>query len=284
MKRNQSSLLSDGGFLLLFVICFITILFMTGDPDRYIQNIILLNVAFLIAIVTYFTTVTTGLIMNILFIFGYGTFTLYQTVVAGDVIGTQNYFWLVMTPAFTFVTWMLTLAQKQLQTKNDLLEKTNASLATMDENTNLKNSRSFQKDATVFMALSVRYKIPLTLMVVNVKYWDELKRMISEEKMTEAMYDLSKLNETSIRTNDSLYMLSNENPTWGMLLFTDRMGANLVIDRLMQNVVEFNQVEFADKYKIELNLRMGAMEYDPEKIATPLDFIVQARKQLEYDV
>jgi GGDEF domain-containing protein len=284
MKRNQSSLLSDGGFLLLFVICFITILFTTGDPDRYIQNIILLNVAFLIAIVTYFTTVTTGLIMNILFIFGYGTFTLYQTVVAGDVIGTQNYFWLVMTPAFTFVTWMLTLAQKQLQTKNDLLEKTNASLATMDENTNLKNSRSFQKDATVFMALSVRYKIPLTLMVVNVKYWDELKRMISEEKMTEAMYDLSKLNETSIRTNDSLYMLSNENPTWGMLLFTDRMGANLVIDRLMQNVVEFNQVEFADKYKIELNLRMGAMEYDPEKIATPLDFIVQARKQLEYDV
>jgi GGDEF domain-containing protein len=257
---------------------------MAGDPDRYIQNIIFLNLAFLIAIVTYFTNVTAGLILNIVFIFGYGTFTLYQTVVVGDVIGSQNYFWLIMTPVFTVVTWMLTLAQKQLQAENEILQKTNDSLATMDENTNLKNSRSFQKDATVFMALSVRYKIPLTLMVVNVKYWDELKRMISEEKMTEAMYDLSKLNEMSIRTNDSLYMLNKENPTWGMLLFTDRVGANLVIERLMQSVIEFNNVEFAEKYKIELNLRIGAVEYDAETIVTPLDFILQARKQLEYDV
>jgi len=284
MKRKQNSIVSDGAFLLLLMICFVSILFMAGDPDRYIQNIIFLNVAFLIAIVTYFTTVTTGLILNIVFIFGFGTFTLYQTIVVGDVVGSQNYFWLIMTPLFTLVTWMLTSAQKQLQNENDQLHKRNDSQVTLDESTNLKNNLSFQKDATVFMALSARYKIPLTLMVVNVKYWDELKRMISEEKMTEAVYDLSILNENNIRTNDSLYMLDKENPTWGMLLFTDRMGANLVIDRLIESIAEFNKVEFAAKYKIELSLKIGAIEYDSELIESPIDFIVKARKQLEYDV
>lgn len=284
MKSKQSSLLSDGAFLLFFILCFISIVFTAGDPNRYIQNIIFLNVAFLIAIVTYFTTVTTGLILNIVFIFGYGTFTLYQTIVQGEAVGSQSYFWLIMTPLFTVSTWMLTLANKQLQGENDRLQKTNATLATMDENTNLRNSRSFHKDANVFMALSTRYQIPLTLLVINIRYWDEIRRLISEEQMTEAIYDVSKLSQTSIRTNDSLYMLDKDNLTWGMMLFTDREGANVVIERLKKKIITFNTVEFADKYKIDLNLKVGALEYQPEAIQTSLDFIVQARKQLEYDV
>ncbi|CAM4180489.1 GGDEF domain-containing protein [Paenibacillus endophyticus] len=284
MKRNQSSLMSDIAFLLLFLVCLISMMFTAGNSDQYILNIILLNVAFLIAIVTYFTTVTTGLILNIVFIFGYGTFTLYQTVAVGDVVSVQHYFWLIMTPIITAVTWMLTAANKQLQAEKDLLVKQNVSLATMDERTNLKNSRSFQKDATVFMALSTRYQIPLTLLVVTVKYWDELSRMISQDQMTEMIYDVSKLNETSIRLNDSLYMLNTETPTWGMLLFTDDDGANIVIKRLREKTESFNSVEFAGKYRVELKLTMSAVQYHPESIATPLDFIVQARKRLEYDV
>lgn len=283
MRRHQGGLISDSALLLLFVACFITVVFTAADPNRYVQNIIFLNVAFLIAVVTYFTTVTTGLILNILFVFGYGTFTLYQTVVQGGVISTQNYFWLIMTPVFTFIVWMLTNANKQLQLENEQLKKMNSSLATMDDKTNLKNSLSFQNDATIFMALSVRYSIPLTLLVVSVKYWDEIKRMVSEESLMEAVLDVSKVSQTSIRTNDALYMLNKDNPTWGMLLFTERAGADFVIERLRNRVDELNRGEYA-KYKVELVLKIGAIEYDRETIPTPLDFIVQAKKQLQYDV
>jgi GGDEF domain-containing protein len=284
MRTRQNSLVSDGAYLLLFVACFVSVVFTAGDPNTYIQNIIFLNLAFLIAIITYFTSVTTGLVLNILFIFGYGTFTMYQAVVVGGVVGTQNYFWLIMTPVFTLATWMLTYVNRQLQIENDQLRKTNVSLATVDANTNLKNTFSFQQDATLFMALSVRYNIQLTLMVLNVKYWDELRRMISEEQMFAALKDISEISQTSIRTNDSLYLLNNENPTWGMLLFTDREGANVVIKRLKQRAVELNATEYKNKYKVEINLKIGALEYHSETIESPLDWIVQARKQLEYDV
>ncbi|MFE5322813.1 GGDEF domain-containing protein [Paenibacillus sp. NPDC056579] len=284
MRRYPGSLVSDGAFLLLFIACFITIVFMAADPNRYIQNIIFLNVAFLIAVVTYFTTVTTGLILNILFVFGYGTFTLYQTVVQGGSISTQSYFWLVMTPIFTLLTWMFTSASRQLQLENEQLKKANASLATMDERTNLKNSLSFQNDAKIFMALSVRYNIPLTLLVIGVKYWDEIRRMISEEHLMEAVHEISKVSQTSIRTNDALYLFNKDTPTWGMLLFTDRPGADFVIERLRKRVDELNQGEYAEKYRVELVLKIGAIEYNRETIPTPLDFIVQAKKQLQYDV
>jgi GGDEF domain-containing protein len=277
-------MISDGAFLLLILTCFISIVFTAGNPNLYIQNIIFLNVAFLIAVITYFTTVTTGLILNVLFIFGYGTFTLYQTVVVGGLIGTQNYFWLIMTPLFTLTTWLLTLGNKQLQQENEKLLKANESLATIDARTSLKNTLSFQSDAAVFMALSVRYNIPLTLMVISVKYWDEIRRMIGEEQLMEAIRDLSKMNQISIRTNDSLYLLNKENPMWGMLLFTDLPGAMIVIERLRNQVDERNRNEFAGKYRVELILKMGACEYNSELIANPLEFITQAKKQLEFDV
>ncbi|MDO7908049.1 diguanylate cyclase [Paenibacillus sp. JX-17] len=283
--RRSSYLMSDGALLLLFILCFIAVVFTAQDPNLYFQNIVFLNAAFLIAIITYFTSLTTGLILNIVFIFGYGTFTLYQTVVRGDSVGMQNYFWLIMTPAFTVVTWMLTQGIRQLQEQNNQLQRTNSTLATMDEHTNLKNSRSFQKDATVFMALSKRYEIPLTLMVLNVKYWDELKRMISAEQVTETIYQVSQLSQTSIRSNDSLYMLGTEDhPTWGLLLFTDRPGANVVVDRLRLKMQELNQSDRSRKYEVELNLKIGAVQYEAEHMPTPMDLIVQAKKQLEYDV
>ncbi len=282
--RNQSSIISDSGFLLLIVLSFISIVFTAGDPNQYMQNIIFLNVAFLIAVITYFTNVTAGLILNLLFIFGFGTYTLYESLVVGGAISSPNYFWLLMTPLFTVVTWMFSYASRRLQSENEQLRKTNDRHATMDEKTNLRNSRSFQNDASIFMALSTRYQIPLTLLVINVKYWDELRRMISEDEMNDAILELSKVGQTSIRTNDALYMLNSDNPTWGMLLFTDRPGANIVIDRLRQKVKEMNTAEFSARYKVELSLKIGAVQYEQESLTTPLEFIVKARKELEYDV
>ncbi|BFH63352.1 diguanylate cyclase domain-containing protein [Paenibacillus azoreducens] len=284
MKRYQNSLLSDTAFLLLFVICFIHIVFTAGEPDHYMINMILLNVSFLIAVITYFTNITVGLILNIVFIFGYGTYTIYQTVVVGEPLQSYHYYWLIMTPVLTAVIALLTFANRRLQQEAEQLQKRNASLATLDERTNLKNSRSFQSDATIFMALSNRYEIPLTLLVMTVKHWDEMSRMISEAQVTEMIYDISRMSETSIRMNDSLYMLNADHPTWGLLLFTDQDGAKVVVQRLKEKVESFNTIEFSNKYKLDMKLTVGAIQYNPDEIEEPLDFIAKARQKMEYDV
>lgn len=69
-----------------------------------------------------------------------------------------------------------------------------------------------------------------------------------------------------------------------LLLFTDRDGAQIVIERIKMKLKELNDTEFTQKYKVSLGLKIGAVEYQPEAIESPIDFIVQAKKQLEYDV
>lgn len=284
MKRHKSSLLSDSALLLFFILCFICIIFMQSEPDRYVQNVLFLNLSFLIAILAYFTSVTAGLVLNICFIFGYGTYILFQSVTQGGTVDSLSYFWLLMTPALTLASWMLSHTQKQLQAENEQLKLQTAALATLDEQTNLRNTRSFQRDATIFMALSNRYNIPLTLLVIGVRYWNDLSRLVRAEELAEMIHDVSKLSEESIRLNDSVYLLQTDNPLWGLLLFTDRDGVEVVIQRLKEKIVHFNRVEFAHKYKVELTLITGAAFYEPKTVQTPLEFIALARKQLEYDV
>lgn len=284
VRRNRSSLVSDLGFLGFLVLMFICIVFIAGSGDDYIQNIIILNIAFLLALVTYFTTVTAGLALNLAFIFGYGFFIVFQTVSRGDTIGVSTYFWIIMVPLITVVLWIFTSSSRELQAENERLKKATANLATVDENTDLRNSIAFQKDASLFTGISTRYAIPLTLLVVKVKYWSEIRRLIPEEQLSEAIYDVSQLSQSSIRTNDALYLLDKEDATWGLLLFTDREGAKIVIERIKYKLQELNENEFSGKYKVNLGLKIGAVQYEAETIENPFDFIVQAKKQLEYDV
>lgn len=284
MKVNRSSLLSDIAFLALLVLCNVCVAFTAGDPNRYVENLIFLNLAFFFVVVTYFTTVTAGLILNIVFIFGYGTYILYETVTRGETIGVSTYFWLIMTPVLTVVIWLFTTATRQLQAENDELQKQRSRLATLDERTDLKNSIAFRKDASVFAGISTRYDIPLTLLVIKVKYWNEIRPLIGDEQLAEAIIDVSKISQASIRTNDALYLLDKEDATWGLLLFTDRDGVKVVMERIKQSLEEFNTRDFAQKYKVDLSLKMGAVQYQEDTIHSPIDFIVQAKKQLEYDV
>ncbi|URN92620.1 MAG: diguanylate cyclase [Candidatus Pristimantibacillus lignocellulolyticus] len=284
MKRFQNSFLSDVAFLSFIVVCIVMTIFVSSDPNAYVVNVILLNAAFLIAIITYFSTMMTGLILNLLFIFGYGSFTIYQAVTLGELVGTSNYFWLVMTPIVTILAWLLTQTNRKLQEENDHLQRQSLTLVMLDEKTRLKNTLSYQQDITTFMALSERYKIPLTLLVINVKYWDEIKRIMTAEKFSSALLEVSDISQSLVRTNDSLYLLNNENPTWGIVLFTDIEGASIVIKRFKDKINELNEYEFKEKYAVELQLRIGTAQYDPQNPVSPLELISVAKRTMEYDV
>jgi GGDEF domain-containing protein len=284
VRNNRSSWVSDIAFLSFLVLVYICIVFIAGAPGDYLQNIIILNVAFILAIVTYFTTVTAGLVLNLVFIFAYGFYSMYQTISLGETIGLNTYFWIIMTPLLTVVIWVFTLSNRELQSENRRLEKKTANTAIVDENTNLRNSISFQNDASLFTGISTRYQIPLTLLVVKVKYWKEIRRIIPENQLAEAIYDVSQLSQASIRTNDALYLLDKEDATWGLLLFTDNDGAKIVIERIKFKLQELNEMEFTKKYKVSLGLKIGAVQFQPDTIENPLDFIAQAKNQLEYDV
>jgi GGDEF domain-containing protein len=284
MKRNQNDFITDIGFLLFILLCFISVAFIANDPTNYLVNIIFLNVAFLLVIVTYFTNLTFGLILNIIFIFSYASYILYNTVTKGIEYTAGTYFWLIMTPLFTVAAFLFTRNTTKLQQENAIIKSQNEYLGTIDQDTLLKNIVSFQNDEAIFSSISRRYDMPLVLLVIKVRHWKELKRFQSSEEMRLALQDISTLLESCIRTSDVLYLLDKEEATWGVLLLTDDPGAKLVSDRIKNRISEANHTDFATKYRVRIELRVGAKLFDPETIQTPLDFIEAAEKELEYDV
>ncbi|MEK4251496.1 diguanylate cyclase domain-containing protein [Paenibacillus sp. FSL W7-1287] len=284
MKRIQNSLVSDVAFLLFIGACIVTMIFIASDPSSYVTNMFFLNTTFLIAIITYFTTIMTGLILNLLFIFGYGSFTLYQAATTGELVGAANYYWLIITPIFTIFIWLYTQTNRMLQEENLRLRNQNSSLAMIDEATQLKNTLSYQQDVTTFMALSERYDIPLTLLVIKVKYWDEIKRIMNTEQFSSVLMEVSDMSQSLVRSNDSMYLLNKENPTWGLVLFTDLEGSSIVIKRLKDQIDTLNDEEFKQKFTVELQLKIGAAQYDKLQPVSPLELIAQAKRTMEYDV
>ncbi|EHC6212495.1 GGDEF domain-containing protein [Listeria monocytogenes serotype 4b] len=284
MKKITNNLFADIGFLFFILLCFITIDFMINTPDEYLRNIILLNITFLLVIITYFTNLTLGLILNVLYIFIYATYIIYEIVANQIAYGFGSYFWLIITPLFTVASAMFTRNTSRLQEENTKIKQQNLYLGTIDQETLLKNIVSFQNDERIFSSISRRYDLPLSLMVIKVRHWRELKRFQSEEEMRLALQDISAILETCIRTSDVLYLLDKDDATWGLLLLTDEPGGKLVADRIKSRIAEANTEEFAAKYRVKLELRIGTSQFDSEKVKTPLDFIDLATKELEYDV
>ncbi|EPV8446581.1 diguanylate cyclase domain-containing protein [Listeria monocytogenes] len=284
MKKITNNLFADIGFLFFILLCFITIGLMINTPDEYLRNIILLNITFLLVIITYFTNLTLGLILNVLYIFIYATYIIYEIVANQIAYGFGSYFWLIITPLFTVASAMFTRNTSRLQEENTKIKQQNLYLGTIDQETLLKNIVSFQNDERIFSSISRRYDLPLSLMVIKVRHWRELKRFQSEEEMRLALQDISAILETCIRTSDVLYLLDKDDATWGLLLLTDEPGGKLVADRIKSRIAEANTEEFAAKYRVKLELRIGTSQFDSEKVKTPLDFIDLATKELEYDV
>ncbi|ECW0045389.1 GGDEF domain-containing protein [Listeria monocytogenes] len=284
MKKITNNLFADIGFLFFILLCFITIGSMINTPDEYLRNIILLNITFLLVIITYFTNLTLGLILNVLYIFIYATYIIYEIVANQIAYGFGSYFWLIITPLFTVASAMFTRNTSRLQEENTKIKQQNLYLGTIDQETLLKNIVSFQNDERIFSSISRRYDLPLSLMVIKVRHWRELKRFQSEEEMRLALQDISAILETCIRTSDVLYLLDKDDATWGLLLLTDEPGGKLVADRIKSRIAEANTEEFAAKYRVKLELRIGTSQFDSEKVKTPLDFIDLATKELEYDV
>lgn len=280
---KNSKLLSDLSLLGFLLLSFIVVVYTSFNQGAFVQNVIFMNVAMLLAIVTYFTNLTIGLILNLIFIFLQGSYALYISIGTSQNFGSSLYFWLVMTPLFSVMLYLFGYHTLQLQAENVQLERKNRQLGTLDDETRLRTMRAYREDAQVFMSTSRRFNLPVTMVVIQVKYWNELQRMLSDEQISEVIRRVTDTMKLAIRDNDILYVLDREHLTWGLLLFTDQDGSLIVTERI-KHFFEESADEFSNKNQIEIAIRTGAKQFDAETIRTPYDFVEAAIKELEYDV
>lgn len=284
MRNNKNALTADIAFLCMLLLTFLCVLFLTGDPQNLQSNSIILAVVLGATILTYFTNLTTGLVINLVLIFIYMTYVIFMAAYYGAAIQSNTYFWVLWTPCMTTASYLFSRRTLLLEEENTKLHRQLTRLSGVDTLTELKNMRSFERDCNVYMKISKRYSMELGLIVWEFRYQKELAQIIGAPRMEELAKLVSTEISASLREEDAVYLLDSAPYSWGTLLFTNAESTHIVIDRVESRIRQIDLQDLSGKHDVYLEMRVGSAIYSDEALNSPLTFLSLAKQQTEYNV
>ncbi len=283
MKQNRNFLTADLSFLFMLLLLFIGILFISGTPESFQKNVIILATVLTVVIITYFSSLPAGLVLNIILIFSYATYVIVYAASRGVPVATDIYFWMLFSPCLTVAVHLFSSRTQQAERLNDEMHEQLMRLSGVDPETELKNIRSFERECGVYMNISRRYQMSLVVVVWRFRYQRELSQMLGQNGLLTLVRQISEEIAQSLRQEDALYMLDNAPYMWGTLLFTDLESAPIVIDRVLKRLEKLDLTSASGKHPLILEMRSGAVRFS-EPVSTPFQLLEAAKRKLEYDV
>ncbi|HAY54060.1 GGDEF domain-containing protein [Schleiferilactobacillus harbinensis] len=283
MKPQRLNLKTDLyllGFLALFAV---TALFMGLTATHILLNTIYLGIALLLVALTYFLGLMFGLVANMVFIFGQGTIMVYQNVLADQTVSLVMIFWLLMPLALSVVFHGVAQTTLQLQTEITHLAESQDQYSAFDEATHLRTTVAYYEDAGVFLETSRRFSIPVSTIAIRLRYLGELRQLLSRAQFAALIRTASRTLDHATRDNDVVYYVNQTTPTWAVLLYTDKAGAQIAANRIRTSFAA-QLAQQPDMPDVDVSLIIGIASSAPAAVKTPAELMHAALKETEYDV
>ncbi|MDU1322963.1 MAG: diguanylate cyclase [Clostridium botulinum] len=247
-----------------------------------ILNFIMLGLLFMVSIVAYFRGIVEGFLFSAIIIFFYVTYIIYNNIIYRNMVELITYIWMVDIPLSAFISGRLSENINLIQSINAKLQKEYRDLITIDRTTGLSNLKGFYMDLDREMSKAKRHKLSLSLMIVKIQYYDELKVILGEKRMEEILKVISNVITLAIRGEDISYKLDKD--ILAVLMpSTNIQGAEVVKGRIKESISEENlKIKQEDK-NVNLDIKIGIVEYE-NTIKEAFEFKELAEKELEYDV
>lgn len=283
MKANRQALAADIAFMVLLLLVFVGVMFITVSSTDATANVVSLCVAFAFMMVAHFTNLIVGLILNAVGIFTYASYLIYNLLANGVPIGVQAYFWCILSPLLTAATAVLFHNTHSIEEANVNLRHQVQELATIDEPTGLKNRQAFVQDLDIYRHLANRYDAVLLLVVWKFRFASDIKRLIGAKKLEDAVTAISHKMQDAFRGEDVLYLLDRDPHLWGMLMLVRPDSERLIVERLHQRIdaIDFDEALGERAPKLEVSI---GTEYDAQPSEAAQMFLDKAIAQMQYDV
>lgn len=282
MKRLRKNLQTDLSFILLLALMFIYFIFLIYQEEYLMDNFLIATVVFVIVLITYFTNLTTGLIINTTLILIYVTYVVVQGFTQGVAIRPYVYFWIAMAPALTVAFSLFTMSTAGLQKKVEELSVKLEAISTLNENTKLKNLRSFENDVNIYMSIAKRYDIDFGVLVIQFRYQKEIERLSRKEGMKEVVMQIVDTVKKGTRAEDELYQLDDNEITFAFLMLTKKEGSSVILKRLKDKIAEIDTNSILNTRRLRLDMKIG-MAFDDGK-GNALELLSAAKDAMQYDV
>lgn len=288
MKKNYNKQLSHQIDLIdtLIIVMFfmLTIIYAYGQFGEKLLNYFVILSVMIGSIIGYYTNITVAILYSILFNFAYASLHIFIYITQAIPIDRSVYFWMVVIPLFSIVFALKGKWIRDLQKENFSLKNENNQLVMVDKETGLRNSQSFFSELQGYMNINRRYGIIANLMLVKIKYENEVVRIIGMSKFEKIITLLSSEIDKMLREEDRKYILRDAN-MFAIVFLTENEDGELVKDRLKNTI---RQVVFQEDdalvNKIKLEITVGLAIFDKEKTSNAYEFFQLAEKDMEYDV
>lgn len=268
--------------LIINMFFLLIIIFAYGQFEKNLTNFLMITFVMIGTIVGYYSNITFAILYAIIFDFFFASLYIFLNITQSTHVGVQVYIWMVLIPVFTIIFAYKGKLIKDIQIENYNLKKENIELVMIDKETGLRNSQSFFEELQGYMNIYKRYGILVHLMLVKIKYQDEVIKILGKSKYDRIVKLLSKEIDGMLRMEDKKYLLRDEN-MFGIIFLTLSNDGELVKNRLKHTIEQIRiEEDFIDKIKIEVTI--GLAQYDQESVNNSFEFFKMAENDMEYDV
>ncbi|GEO78099.1 GGDEF domain-containing protein [Companilactobacillus mindensis DSM 14500] len=284
MDKNdaRSSLFQDVGLLTFLALSSATGVLMAISGHIFL-NVVYLFCTGMLMMITYFFGILPSLISNIVFIAIQAVIMVYQYVTQTSHLPWQLSFWMIMPILLSLALYTMTRNQVALQKSNSELRTSLIERGAFDEQTNLRTTVAYIEDIAVFAETNRRFEIPVTTAIIKIRYFNDLKRMMSPDQLRHLLKLTTETIKEKTRTNDVIYLLNNEDPTWAVLLYSDTKGTSIATNRIKEGFAENVQADVSLN-TLAISMVVGIASWDGETMKTPYDLMNAGIHETQYDV
>lgn len=281
-KNSKEHLYGDVGLLAFLLMLAIAAVLMVLSQN-IVVNIVYLIITVGILIITYFMGIIPSLLANMVFIAFQTVVMLYEYFGLNREVQWTLIFWLVIPMLASVALYSMTRSQIALQKSNNELYAELVEKGAFDQQTNLRTTVAYVEDAGVFIETSRRFDIPVTTLIIKIRYFNDLRRMMSERQLQLLLKVTSEVIKGSTRGNDITYLLDNNDPTWAVLLYSNAAGGRIVAQRT-KDIFEKSIKKSPELADLAISMVIGVSEWDAEEMDNPYDLMNDGIKETQYDV
>lgn len=281
-KNSKEHLYGDVGLLAFLLMLAITAVLMVLSQN-IVVNIVYLIITMGILIITYFMGIIPSLLANMVFIAFQTVVMLYEYFGLNREVQWTLIFWLIIPMLASVALYSMTRSQIALQKANNELYAELVEKGAFDQQTNLRTTVAYVEDAGVFIETSRRFDIPVTTLIIKIRYFNDLRRMMSERQLQLLLKVTSEVIKGSTRGNDITYLLDNNDPTWAVLLYSNAAGGRIVAQRT-KDILEKSIKKSPELADLAISMVIGVSEWDAQEMDNPYDLMNDGIKETQYDV
>lgn len=271
--------------LLLFIVCLgvaSLITALAGKELLYQNTVMLLSILLSSLLLTMRAkvagTVTAGLTILI-----FTAYKLYARFSSASSIEWTAYLWpLIVLGALGGMSLFVSLFSV-IEGVNGILNKRLDELTVIDPLTGLENMRSMVSSLKRYMALSERNGTAMGLMMVRLRYAEEIKKVLTRAQFNDLRHILAITVQDVLRLEDRVFSI-DENGSLGIIYFSQEAGASVVKSRVLSAVANKNMLPDLNQQALTVELSVVYKHYDKSYTKDATRYINDLEKEFAYEV